>query len=403
MTEVAKPDTSTLSEASRKLSAADSPDLLSDCQIMLRFALKEGLSLPDDLRHDVAELDQELVKLELTPISAMPRELFAPETARAPGPTPTAGAASPPAPILPSELMLKVHGALSRCIAPATALTLQVSEPPAGRHRFLGGLPVLVKIASWVAVACAAGFVFTSLPAATEKVRNATESATPTPTPTPTPSPATAASAPPTPTPSPTPSAAVTSPAPAPPSPDLLAKQTAEYPTLDLIWNILKVLLPSFNAAFGAGLGAAFYILLSTQPYLTNRSFDPKYNAIYFCRFITGLIGGIILSIALGPLIAQRLGENGPYPITPGILAILGGYAAEAVQQILQRLVEVMLTAVRGDGSTQAQAKAAAAQTQQSAQMQKLLTDYERDTDPKKKQALLDQMHQLLVTPPANP
>src|ERR1044071_4901399 len=160
-------------------------------------------------------------------------------------------------------------------------------------------------------------------------------------------------------------------------------------------WNDIIQLL---NAAFGAGLGAAFYVLLSAQPYLTNRSFDPKYNATYASRFIIGLIAGIILASGLRPIISTHL-EGGQFPITPGILAILGGYAAEAVQQILQRLVEVLLTAVRGDGSAQLQARAAAIQTQQAGRMQKMLIDYEREIDPMKKQALLDQMNQLLGTP----
>jgi hypothetical protein len=161
------------SEASRKSSAPDSPDLLSDCQIMLRFALKEGLPVPDELRHDVAELDQDLVKMNLAPISAMPAALL------------ESGGSSTTPSMFPSELLLKVHGALSRVVAPATALTLQVSEPPPGKHRFLGGLPVLVKLASWVALGCAVGFVGTSIPSATEKVKEAAQSATPTPSPTP--------------------------------------------------------------------------------------------------------------------------------------------------------------------------------------------------------------------------
>lgn len=371
---------------------------------MLRFALKEGLIVPDDLRHDVAELDQDLVKMTFTPVSAMPAAFIAPPGAASSSSASSAQSAT--APVSPGERLLKVHAGLSRVIAPATALTLQVSEPPAGRRRFLGGLPVLVKIASWVALGCAVGFVATSIPAASEKAKKAAEAVTATPTPSPTPTPAVSAASGVTPTqtssPTPTASPTVAESAPSPAGSDLVAKELAAHSWLNLLKRILKALLPSVNAAFGAGLGAAFYILLSTQPYLTNRSFDPKFNAIYACRFITGLIGGIILSIALGPIIASRI-EGGPFPITPGILAILGGYAAEAVQQILQRLVEVMLTAVRGDGSAQVQAKAATAQTQQSARMQKLLTDYERENDPQKKQAMLDQMHQLLVTPPANP
>jgi hypothetical protein len=167
-------------------------------------------------------------------------------------------------------------------------------------------------------------------------------------------------------------------------------------------WTDFRFWIPTLNAAFGAGLGAAFYILLSTQPYLANRSFDPKYNAIYAARFITGLIAGIILATALGPFVSSRL-EGSQLPITPGILAILGGYAAEAVQQVLQRLVEVMLTAVRGDATEQNQARITLAQTQQAARMQRMLVDYERETDPAKKKTLLDQIHEVLGNPAPHP
>src|SRR5215831_5478941 len=102
-------------------------------------------------------------------------------------------------------------------------------------------------------------------------------------------------------------------------------------------WRTLEFLLPTLNAFFGATLGASFYILLNTQDYLVTRSFDPKYNSVYAARFITGVVAGVILTNALGPVVQKQL-ESTHYGLTPGILAILGGYAAEAVQQILQRL-----------------------------------------------------------------
>ena len=43
------------------------------------------------------------------------------------------------------------------------------------------------------------------------------------------------------------------------------------------------------------------------------------------------------------------------------MLALLGGFSARAVELILQRLVEVLLAAVRGDGSDDARARLAAA------------------------------------------
>ena len=117
----------------------------------------------------------------------------------------------------------------------------------------------------------------------------------------------------------------------------------------------------SVNAFFGAVLGASFYVLVRTQPYLANRSYDPKFNASYISRFFTGIIGGLILAIAFGPFIASKLGAELNQSLSPGVLALLGGFSARAVELILQRLVEVMLAAVRGDGSNEARARLVAA------------------------------------------
>lgn len=117
----------------------------------------------------------------------------------------------------------------------------------------------------------------------------------------------------------------------------------------------------SLNAFFGAVLGASFYVLVKTQPYLANRSYDPKYNASYISRFFTGVIGGLILSIALGPFISGKLGTALDQSLSPGVIALLGGFSARAVELILQRLVEVLMATVRGDGSDDAKARLATA------------------------------------------
>jgi hypothetical protein len=163
-------------------------------------------------------------------------------------------------------------------------------------------------------------------------------------------------------------------------------------------WNTLEFVLPTLNAFFGASLGASFYILLNTQDYLVTRSFDPKYNSVYAARFITGVVAGVILANALGPILQKQL-ESTHYGLTPGILAILGGYAAEAVQQILQRLVEVLLAAVRGDGSAQAQAKAVAAQADKNAELRSKLLDFEKEPDEDKKKQILSEIHATLKRP----
>jgi len=144
----------------------------------------------------------------------------------------------------------------------------------------------------------------------------------------------------------------------------------------------------ALNALCGAALGASFYVLLRTQPYLKDRSYNPKYNASYLVRFGTGIIAGVILATAIGPQL--DLSTGAAKALTPGVLAILGGYAAEAVEQILQRLVEVLLAVVRGDGSSQAQAKAAAEQAGKAARLQELLPELDaaRRDDAKFKAAI---------------
>ena len=122
----------------------------------------------------------------------------------------------------------------------------------------------------------------------------------------------------------------------------------------DTLWT-------SVNALFGAVLGASFYVLVKTQPFLANRSYDPKFNASYISRFFTGIIGGLILAIAFGPFLAGKLGAELNQSLSPGVLALLGGFSARAVELILQRLVEVLMAAVRGDASDEARARLAAA------------------------------------------
>ncbi len=117
----------------------------------------------------------------------------------------------------------------------------------------------------------------------------------------------------------------------------------------------------SINAFFGAALGASFYVLVKTQPFLANRSYDPKYNASYISRFFTGVIGGMILAIALGPLLQMQLEGALGQALSPGVVAMLGGFSARAVELILQRFVEVLLAAVRGDGSDDAKNRLATA------------------------------------------
>jgi hypothetical protein len=64
----------------------------------------------------------------------------------------------------------------------------------------------------------------------------------------------------------------------------------------------------------------------------------------------------VILAYIVGPTLVHGLSQMRGAEFTPELVAMLGGYAAEAVELVLQRFVDVLLTAVRADGSEQAKA-----------------------------------------------
>lgn len=156
------------------------PDFLADCRLMLRFILKEALPIPPEVRRDIAEFDIWLVAHKQAPMSSVSKSFVAgieedeikpPPPAAAPAPV--LPAAAPPAAAdsgapavaptpTPSERLLKIHEALSRIIAPATPLSLAVSEPAPGRRRMLGGTPLIVQLAAICALVSAGGFIFST-------------------------------------------------------------------------------------------------------------------------------------------------------------------------------------------------------------------------------------------------
>lgn len=123
-----------------------------------------------------------------------------------------------------------------------------------------------------------------------------------------------------------------------------------------------------FSAIMGALVGSFFYMLIRLQPFLENRTFDPKYNSAYFTRFVTGVVAGVILAYVVKAYVTcapcdSSKSNNAIACLSAAIIGILGGFSAEAVEQVLQRLVEVLLSTIRGDNSAQVQAKLNAEQS----------------------------------------
>lgn len=151
----------------------------------------------------------------------------------------------------------------------------------------------------------------------------------------------------------------------------------------------------------GAALGAFFYMLIKLQPFLENRSFDPKYNSAHLARFVTGVIAGVILAYVTAaifpPMPNPKTMADALRSLSPAIVGILGGFSAEAVQLILQRLVEVLVSLVRGDNSNQVQAQLTAQQAMKFGDVRDRLDALDKaKTDPAKFQAELEATKALL-------
>ncbi len=149
----------------------ESPGLVSDCRLMLSFARRNAFVLPLPLVHEVAWLDSVLRALDITTVSQMAPDLVWPiDLAKGQphytpsGPDRNAIDAAPALAaeafgLSPQEVILEVHAKLSTLIAPTTALSLQTSEPPAGKNHIFGGMPPLVQYVIVIAFISAMGFV----------------------------------------------------------------------------------------------------------------------------------------------------------------------------------------------------------------------------------------------------
>ncbi|MGA2903954.1 MAG: hypothetical protein ABSD98_08990 [Candidatus Korobacteraceae bacterium] len=117
-----------------------------------------------------------------------------------------------------------------------------------------------------------------------------------------------------------------------------------------------SILAQKLNWCFAAALGAVFYVLFTSLNYVKDRTYDPRYNSIYVIRFVLGVLAGLILAVVLETSLFNS--SSTIKNLGPAVIALLGGFSTEAVYQILQRMVDLLLAAVRGDDSAAAKAKA---------------------------------------------
>lgn len=97
-------------------------------------------------------------------------------------------------------------------------------------------------------------------------------------------------------------------------------------------------------------LGITFQSLYSANKYLKTSTYNPRHNQGYIINYALGIFSGTILGLFGQEFLTTNMtGEiPGNLKMTPHLLALIGGYSAEAVAQILQRVSETLVTVVRG-------------------------------------------------------
>ncbi len=242
--------------------------------------------------------------------------------------------------------LMAAHSALTRIVAPATPLSLEATEPAGGQFgRLLR--PALVFWMMVIAIVAGIGFAWTEIDV--EEAPPITASSTQSQT-------STVSGA------NPSASNQATNPAgaTATPSGTNAPATVTSHTTASQSESTDVTAAMVINWCCAAALGAVFYVLFTALQYVNNRTFDPAYNTVYVIRFVLGVLSGLILAALIGQSNFAK-GNAQIMSLGPAVLALLGGFSTEAVYQILQRMVDVLLAAVKGDGADVAQAKAAQA------------------------------------------
>ncbi|OEJ68911.1 hypothetical protein [Magnetovibrio blakemorei] len=100
-----------------------------------------------------------------------------------------------------------------------------------------------------------------------------------------------------------------------------------------------------------AAIGGSFANLYKAYQFVDKGTFDPNNNTTYWINFALGLIAGFVLS----ELVSLDVETTTSRPL----LALLGGFSANAVYKILSKLVEAVGAVVEGDAAAQVAASQA--------------------------------------------
>jgi len=114
-----------------------------------------------------------------------------------------------------------------------------------------------------------------------------------------------------------------------------------------------------------AGLGATFAALFLANRFIADANYDPRYDSTYWSRIILGVIAGMII-VELLP--ASLFQEGNMRNFGKPSLAMFGGFSANVVYRIIERIVDSLETLVKGNNKFQKNEAVAVAQAQASEQ-----------------------------------
>jgi hypothetical protein len=112
--------------------------------------------------------------------------------------------------------------------------------------------------------------------------------------------------------------------------------------------------LSAVYIVLAAGLGVLFSQLFRINRQIARGQYDPDEDAVHISTVVLGLISGVILAILLSNVLNDT---DGSERFSLPLLALLGGFSAPAVHNIVSRLVDALGTLVGGDPRDQAAAE----------------------------------------------
>lgn len=176
--------------------------------------------------------------------------------------------------------------------------------------------------------------------------------------------------------------------------------------------NGLPLLINELFFLSSAAVGASFSGLFQADREITAGTFQPKQNSSYWVRFVLGLVAGLLLATVLHISSIAPPDATGitRFRFTSAALALVGGFSSSVVQLVIQRLIEAMMTILRGSVEQELELREKASRvrmdealsrerTQVNAQLADLQRRLAAGESPESLRGVVDEMSRQLLSP----